>query len=101
MSEESQPSRGGESSQPGGSGSPGGPARRGVSPVRVDDRDAGRSFEDLMAELEQVTETLAGGDLGIEAAADLYERAQHLHALAAERLAQVQQRIEKLSRPSG
>ena len=63
--------------------------------------DAGRSFEDLMAELEQVTETLAGGDLGIEAAADLYERAQHLHALAAERLAQVQQRIEKLSRPSG
>ena len=95
MSEPSQPSRGGEPGQPGG------PTRLGGSPVQVDDRDATRSFEDLMAELEQVTETLAGGDLGIEAAADLYERAQHLHALAAHRLAQVQQRIEKLSRPSG
>ena len=52
-----------------------------------------------MGELEQVTEQLAGGDLGIEAAADLYERAQHLHSLATERLAQVQQRIERLSRP--
>lgn len=63
------------------------------------DADSGRSFEDLMGELEQVTEQLAGGELGIEAAADLYERAQHLHALATERLAQVQQRIERLSRP--
>lgn len=63
------------------------------------DADAARSFEDLMGELEQVTEQLAGGELGIEAAADLYERAQYLHALATERLAQVQQRIERLSRP--
>lgn len=79
---------------PAGSVGPGGSVGR-------DDPDAARSFEDLMAELEQVTETLAGGDLGIEAAADLYERAQHLHALAADRLAQVQQRIERLSRPGG
>ncbi|HEX4864252.1 MAG TPA: exodeoxyribonuclease VII small subunit [Acidimicrobiales bacterium] len=63
------------------------------------DEDAGRSFEDLMGELEKVTEQLAGGELSIEAAADLYERAQHLHTLATERLAQVQQRIERLSRP--
>lgn len=63
--------------------------------------DGDRKFEDLMAELEQVTETLAGGDLGIEAAADLYERAQYLHALATERLAQVQQRIERLSKSEG
>jgi exodeoxyribonuclease VII small subunit len=61
--------------------------------------DATLSFEELMAELEQVTETLASGELGIEAAADLYERAQHLHALATDRLAQVQQRIERLSKP--
>lgn len=66
---------------------------------RHDDPDGNRGFEDLMAELEQVTETLASGELGIEAAADLYERAQHLHALATDRLAQVQQRIERLSKP--
>ena len=63
--------------------------------------DGDRKFEDLMAELEEVTETLAAGDLGIEAAADLYERAQRLHALATERLAEVQQRIERLSRSGG
>lgn len=60
--------------------------------------DAERSFEDLMGELEEITERLATGDLGIEAAADLYERAQRLHALASERLAQVQQRIDNLSK---
>jgi exodeoxyribonuclease VII small subunit len=70
-----------------------------VSDAQRQDPDAGRSFEDLMAELEQVTETLASGELGIEAAADLYERAQHLHGLASDRLAQVQQRIERLSQP--
>ena len=56
-----------------------------------------RTFEDLMTELETVTERLAAGDLGIEAAADLYERAERLHALATERLAQVQARVEALT----
>jgi exodeoxyribonuclease VII small subunit len=70
-----------------------------VSESGAADPDSKRSFEDLMGELEQVTEQLASGELGIEAAADLYERAQHLHTLATARLAQVQQRIEKLSRP--
>ena len=60
--------------------------------------DDHRSFEDLMAELEQVTELLAAVEVGIEAATDLYERAQHLHALASERLARVQERVERLSR---
>jgi exodeoxyribonuclease VII small subunit len=60
--------------------------------------DGDRTFEELMAELEQVTELLATGELGIEAAADLYERAQQLHTLAAERLARVQERVERLSR---
>lgn len=57
----------------------------------------GRTFEELMAELEQVTELLATGEVGIEAATDLYERAQQLHALASERLARVQERVERLS----
>jgi exodeoxyribonuclease VII small subunit len=55
-----------------------------------------RTFEDLMAELESVTDRLATGELGIEAAAALYERAERLHALATERLAQVQARVEAL-----
>jgi exodeoxyribonuclease VII small subunit len=56
-----------------------------------------RTFEELMAALEEVTERLAAGDLGIEAAVDLYEEAQRLHALASERLAQVQARVEALA----
>ena len=60
-----------------------------------DDR---RSFEDLMSELEEVTERLASADIGIEVAADLYERAEHLHHLARARLEEVQERVAKLSR---
>jgi exodeoxyribonuclease VII small subunit len=52
-----------------------------------------------VAELEAVTERLAAGDLGIEAAADLYAEALRLHALASERLAQVQARVEALAGP--
>jgi exodeoxyribonuclease VII small subunit len=46
-----------------------------------------------------VTERLAAGDLGIEAAADLYAEAERLHALASQRLAQVQARVEALTSP--
>jgi len=56
-----------------------------------------RSFEELLAELEAVTDRLASGELGIEAATELYERAERLHALASARLAQVQARVERLS----
>lgn len=56
------------------------------------------TFEELMTELEAATERLATGELGIEAAAELYERAERLHALATERLAQVQARVESLTR---
>lgn len=55
------------------------------------------SFEELVAALEALTERMASGDIGIEEAADLYERAQALHAQAADRLARVQERIEKLT----
>lgn len=55
-----------------------------------------QTFEQLMAELEAVTEALATGELGIEAAADLYARAERLHALASARLAQVQARVDAL-----
>ena len=55
-----------------------------------------QTFEQLMAELEAVTEALATGQLGIEAAAELYARAERLHALASARLAQVQARVDAL-----
>jgi exodeoxyribonuclease VII small subunit len=58
--------------------------------------DEVKSFEQLLAELEEVTDRLASGELGIEAATELYERAERLHALAADRLAQVQQRVDRL-----
>ena len=57
------------------------------------------TFEELMVELEAVTAQLATGDLGIEAAADLYEKAEKLHAAATTRLEQVKQRVEKLTNP--
>jgi exodeoxyribonuclease VII small subunit len=59
----------------------------------------GLSFEQLLAALESVTARLADGELGIEAAADLYEQAEILHAAATERLAAVEARIEKMRAP--
>ena len=56
-----------------------------------------RTFEELLDELEAMTRRMAAGDIGIEAAAALYERAGELHAQATERLARVQERIERLA----
>jgi exodeoxyribonuclease VII small subunit len=52
------------------------------------------TFEQLLAALEQLTDRMASGEIGIEEAADLYEQAEVVHALATERLARVQARIE-------
>lgn len=57
---------------------------------------AGRRFEDLLAELEAVTDRLANGEIGIEEAAELYEHASALHRQAAERLDAVRARVERL-----
>lgn len=54
------------------------------------------SFEQLLDALELVTNKLASGELGIEAATDLYEQAEILHAAAEQRLAAVEARIERL-----
>lgn len=58
------------------------------------------TYEELVAELESLTAQMAAGDIGIEAAAELYERAGVLHAAASERLARVQERIDKLTPPA-
>ncbi len=55
------------------------------------------TYEQLVEALEELTRRMADGDIGIEEAVDLYERAGQLHAQAAERLAAVQARIERLA----
>ena len=62
-----------------------------------DDEFQQLSFEELVAELETTIQRMAAGDIGIEETTDLYERAGRLHRLASERLARVQERIEKLT----
>lgn len=59
------------------------------------------TFEQLLSALELVTGRLANGDLGIEAAADLYEQAEILHAAAQDRLAAVEARIARLRAQPG
>jgi len=54
------------------------------------------SFEELVDRLEALTAQLADGGIGIERAADLYERAQRLHATATARLEAVARRIGDL-----
>ena len=58
--------------------------------------DDNRTFEQLVTELEALTDRMAAGDIGIEEATALYEEAGRLHALAADRLARVQERIANL-----
>jgi exodeoxyribonuclease VII small subunit len=78
----------------------------GYDPARFDPALSGApgplsslSFEQLLDALEVVTARLASGELGIEAATDLYEQAEILHAAAEERLAAVEARIDRLRRP--
>ncbi|MGH9106575.1 MAG: exodeoxyribonuclease VII small subunit, partial [Acidimicrobiales bacterium] len=58
------------------------------------------SFEELLDALERVTGRLANGELGIEAAAGLYEQAELLYAAAEARLAAVEARISRLKGPA-
>ena len=59
--------------------------------------DDARSFEEIVAELEDVVRRMSGTDLGIEEAADLYEKARALHDAAAARLETVEARIAELA----
>jgi exodeoxyribonuclease VII small subunit len=56
-----------------------------------------RSFEQIVSELEDVVRRMSGTDIGIEEAADLYEKARGLHDAAAARLEAVEARIAELS----
>lgn len=59
----------------------------------------GMTFEQLLAALEGLTARMAAGDIGIEEATDLYERAERLHHAARERLDRVQARIDARAAP--
>ena len=56
----------------------------------------GLTYEELVERLESLVNKMAGGDIGIEEVADLYEEAGRLHAAAAERLERVKRRVEGL-----
>ncbi len=59
------------------------------------------TYEQIVEKLEAVTGQLANGNAGIEAAADLFEQAQQLHAAASERLDQVRKRLDALAPDAG
>ncbi len=81
-----------------GPAQPSGSAKPAGAPVEPAGSQPGadRRFEDLLAELEAVTDRLANGEIGIEEAAELYEHATALHRQAAERLEAVRTRVERL-----
>ena len=54
------------------------------------------SFEELLEHLEALVGQLSSGEVGIEAAADLYEQAGRVYREAKARLDAVQARIESL-----
>ncbi len=66
------------------------------SPLSTPRPIAAMSFEDLVEELTMVTAQMDDGTIGIERAADLYERASALHAAASARLVGVEARLEEL-----
>ena len=59
------------------------------------------SYEQLVDALEQLTQRMADDKIGIEEAAELYDQASHLEALARERLDRVQRRIDALAAEEG
>ena len=58
---------------------------------------AAMPYEQLVEALEQLVARMASPEIGIEEATELFERAGRIHALAAERLAEVQARIDRLT----
>jgi exodeoxyribonuclease VII small subunit len=77
------------------------PTSAGTS-ARVAPRPVGEmKYEELVAELSAVTQSMDNGAIGIEEVAKMYRRASELHATATQRLAEVSARIEQLQGGSG
>ena len=58
---------------------------------------AGMSFEEALAELEGIVQKLERGQLDLESSIQAYERGTALREHCAEKLRQVQLRVEKLT----
>jgi exodeoxyribonuclease VII small subunit len=58
---------------------------------------AAMSFEEALAELEAIVQKLERGQLDLESSIQAYERGTALRAHCAEKLRQVQLRVEKLT----
>ena len=67
-----------------------------MSPPAPADELGAMSFEALLEKLESLVGQLSTGEVGIEAAADLYEQAGLVYAEAKGRLDAVQARIDAL-----
>lgn len=82
-------------SAPGGDGKGGDPRSGGGAELGA------MSFEGLLEHLEALVGQLSSGEVGIEAAADLYEQAGRVYNEAKARLDTVQARIELLKDQPG
>ncbi|MGH3576444.1 MAG: exodeoxyribonuclease VII small subunit [Mycobacterium sp.] len=58
---------------------------------------SGLTYEELVANLEDLTARMSSPEVGIEEAADLYEQARLVHRAASERLERVRSRIDRLA----
>jgi exodeoxyribonuclease VII small subunit len=56
------------------------------------------TFEEAQAELEQIVARLERGDAGVDELTKLWERGEELYKLCAEKLQNVQGKIEELAR---
>lgn len=69
-----------------------------MGPGELASEDLGSlTYEELVALLEDLARRMSSGEVGIEEAAALYERAGAVHAAASERLARVTARLAALS----
>lgn len=59
--------------------------------------DPPRTFEQALAELDEVVRRLEGGEVGLEEAVELFEAGRRHLAVCRERLAVAQRRIEELT----
>lgn len=59
------------------------------------------SFEEAMAKLEQIVNTLEGGDVPLEKAIELFQEGMRLSHLCGQKLEQVEQKIEMLVEEGG
>ncbi len=76
---------------------PDGDGEGGSVPVLPSDEElAAMRYEELVATLERLTRRMADNEVGIEEAADLYERARAIHRMASERLDAIRKRIDEL-----